>query len=109
MSAHPTARPTAAAPTLPISATLICKNEEACIGKCLSSLQGLSEIVVVDSGSTDGTLAIVADYSRRPLVRVEHLLMTGLLRQVDGLLYRFLAFMSEFIDIKHSLYRPFFS
>ncbi len=46
---------------LPISATVICKNEEACIGKCLASLEGLAEIVVVDSGSTDGTLAIVKE------------------------------------------------
>ena len=46
---------------LPISATVICKNEEACIGKCLASLDGLSEVIVVDSGSTDGTLAIVRE------------------------------------------------
>jgi glycosyltransferase involved in cell wall biosynthesis len=52
-------------PALPISATIICKNEEACIGQCLSSLEGLAEIVVVDSGSTDRTLAIVEDYLRR--------------------------------------------
>ena len=63
MSAYPTNHPPA--PALPISATIICKNEEACIGKCLSSLEGLSEIVVVNSGSTDGTLAVVEDYSRR--------------------------------------------
>jgi glycosyltransferase involved in cell wall biosynthesis len=52
-------------PALPISATIICKNEEACIGQCLSSLEGLAEIVVVDSGSTDRTLAIIEDYLRR--------------------------------------------
>ena len=52
---------------LPISATVICKNEEACIGKCLESLAGLAEIVVVDSGSTDGTLAVVEDFARRGL------------------------------------------
>jgi len=46
---------------LPISATVICKNEEAFIGKCLSSLEGLAEIIVVDSGSTDGTLAIIQE------------------------------------------------
>ena len=61
MSAYPRNQPPA--PALPISATVICKNEEACIGKCLSSLEGLSEIVVVDSGSTDGTLVIVEDHS----------------------------------------------
>src|SRR5271157_3281934 len=68
---------TADQPKLPaalsISATVICKNEEACIGKCLSSLAGLSEIIVVDSGSTDGTLAIVEDLQRRGLpIRLIH-------------------------------------
>jgi len=55
----------AASSRLPISATIICLNEEACIGQCLESLDGLNEIVVVDSGSTDRTLEIVADFSRR--------------------------------------------
>ncbi|WP_170153176.1 glycosyltransferase family 2 protein [Roseiarcus fermentans] len=49
---------------LPISATVICRNEEACIGQCLASLAGLAEIVVVDSGSTDRTLAIVDEFAR---------------------------------------------
>ena len=49
MSAYPP-KSNPSAPALPISATVICKNEEACIGKCLSSLEGLSEIVVVDFG-----------------------------------------------------------
>lgn len=65
MSAPPIVSLASAAPALPISATIICKNEEACIGKCLSSLEGLSEIVVVDSGSTDKTLSIVDDHIRR--------------------------------------------
>ncbi len=65
MSAYSRARPSAPASVLPISATVICKNEEACIGKCLSSLEGLGEIVVVDLGSTDRTLAVVEDFSRR--------------------------------------------
>ncbi len=50
---------------LPISATVVCRNEEACIGKCLASLEGLAEVVVVDSGSTDKTLAIVDAFARR--------------------------------------------
>ncbi len=58
---------------LPISATVICKNEEACIGKCLASLAGVAEIVVVDSGSTDRTLAIVAECARGGLpIRLIH-------------------------------------
>ena len=60
-------------PALPIAATVICKNEEACVGKCLASLEGLAEIVVVDSGSTDGTLAIVDDFKRQGLpIRLIH-------------------------------------
>jgi glycosyltransferase involved in cell wall biosynthesis len=64
--AHPLkAEPAPPPPRLPISATIICKNEEACIGQCLASLEGLAEIVVVDSGSTDRTLEIVDEFSRR--------------------------------------------
>lgn len=42
-----------------ISAYIICKDEEEMIGDCLASLSFCSDIVVVDSGSTDATLAIV--------------------------------------------------
>jgi glycosyltransferase involved in cell wall biosynthesis len=50
---------------LPLAAAVICKNEEACIGACLESLQSCAEIIVVDSGSTDATLAIVRDFVAR--------------------------------------------
>jgi glycosyltransferase involved in cell wall biosynthesis len=79
------ANPNPASPSpapLPISATVICKNEEACIGKCLSSLEGLAEIIVVDSGSTDGTLAVVEDFSRRGFpIRLIHRPWLGYARQ----------------------------
>ena len=42
-----------------ISACLIVKNEEAVLEKCLASLQGIvDEIIVVDTGSTDRTMEI---------------------------------------------------
>ncbi len=67
---------------LPISATVICKNEETCIGKCLASLAGLAEIVVVDSGSTDRTLAIVDECTRGALpIRLIHQDWLGYARQ----------------------------
>ncbi len=47
-----------------ISATIICFNEEDKIGKCLDSLQGVAdEIIVVDSFSTDKTKEICLTYS----------------------------------------------
>jgi glycosyltransferase involved in cell wall biosynthesis len=55
----------AAGGALAASAAIICLNEASCIGKCLQSLSGFSEIIVVDSGSTDGTLAIVDEFARR--------------------------------------------
>ena len=46
-----------------ISATLITKNEEKTLAKCLDSLQGIvDEIVVVDTGSTDKTVEIAKSY-----------------------------------------------
>jgi glycosyltransferase involved in cell wall biosynthesis len=50
---------------LAASATIVCLNEAACIGRCLESLRGFAEIVVVDSGSSDATLAIVDEFARR--------------------------------------------
>ncbi|MBD9449189.1 MULTISPECIES: glycosyltransferase family 2 protein [unclassified Rhizobium] len=47
---------------LPISAFIICLNEEAYLGNCIESLDKCAEIVVVDSGSTDGTIALLESY-----------------------------------------------
>ncbi|MCM1261259.1 MAG: glycosyltransferase [Butyrivibrio sp.] len=49
---------------LPISICMIAKNEEQHIEECLSRLKPYyNEIVLVDTGSTDGTLAIAAKYT----------------------------------------------
>src|SRR5277367_5669121 len=67
---------------LGLSAAVICLNEAACIGKCLESLAGFAEIVVVDSGSSDETLAIVDSFARRGFpIRVIHQPWLGYARQ----------------------------
>ncbi|MGM0433322.1 MAG: glycosyltransferase [Pseudomonadota bacterium] len=49
-----------------LSATVITYNEADNIGACLESLQGLvDEIIVMDSGSTDDTVAIARQYTDR--------------------------------------------
>lgn len=51
---------------LPISVAIICKNNADTIGRTLDSVRGLAtEIVAVDSGSTDGTLDILRDHKAR--------------------------------------------
>lgn len=46
----------------PVSAFIICKNEAAVLGECLQSLDFCRDIVIVDSGSTDGTLELIRSY-----------------------------------------------
>ncbi len=49
-----------------ISLCMIVKNEEKLLARCLDSVAGLmDEIVIVDTGSTDGTKAIAARYTDR--------------------------------------------
>ena len=45
-----------------ISVSIITKNEESNIKRCLNSVKWVDEIIVVDSGSTDGTLEICKNY-----------------------------------------------
>ena len=46
-----------------ISVVIICKNEENNIRRCLESVKWADEIVVYDTGSTDRTLNICAEYT----------------------------------------------
>lgn len=52
-----------------ISAFVICLNEESQIRRCLESVAWCSEIVVVDSGSTDRTIEICKEYTDKILFR----------------------------------------
>jgi len=54
---------------LPLSAAIIAFNEEGAIRDCLESVRWAEEIVVVDSGSTDGTEAICREYTDKFFVR----------------------------------------
>ncbi len=46
-----------------ISAFIVCCNEERQIRRCLESVRFCDEIIIVDSGSTDRTLQICAEYT----------------------------------------------
>lgn len=52
-----------------ISGLVVCKNEADRIDACLRSLSFCDEIVVVDSGSTDDTLAIATKHGARIIER----------------------------------------
>lgn len=52
--------------SLPLSLCMIAKNEVLNLGSCLRSVRGLvSEVIVVDTGSNDGTQALAEAYGAR--------------------------------------------
>ena len=46
-----------------ISAVLIVKNEEALLARCLESVKDADEIIICDTGSTDGTIEVAKKYT----------------------------------------------
>ncbi len=60
--------PMDSAPQPLISASIICLNEQRLIGRCIDALQWCDEIVVIDSGSTDGTIEIVNSFPKTRLI-----------------------------------------
>jgi glycosyltransferase involved in cell wall biosynthesis len=48
-----------------ITATIITNNEEQTLPACLETLSWADEVLLVDSGSTDGTMAIAAEFGAR--------------------------------------------
>lgn len=46
-----------------LSVSMIVKNEEACLGRCLESVKEADEIVIIDTGSTDKTGKIARKYT----------------------------------------------
>ena len=60
----------AGAPRPALAAAVICCDEERNIGACLESLAWCDEIVVVDSGSRDGTIEIARKHATRVLHHV---------------------------------------
>lgn len=54
---------------LPISFLVVTLNEEENLKRCLAAVEFCSEIVVIDSGSTDGTLGVARQFGAKILHR----------------------------------------
>lgn len=54
---------------MPASVLILTLNEEANLRRCLESVSWSDDIIVFDSGSTDGTLDIAREYGARIIVR----------------------------------------
>jgi glycosyltransferase involved in cell wall biosynthesis len=46
-----------------VSVVMICKNEEAVLGRCLESVKEADEIIICDTGSTDRTIEIAKQFT----------------------------------------------
>jgi glycosyltransferase involved in cell wall biosynthesis len=53
-----------------ISVIILCRNEVNTLDVCLSSLRWATEVIVLDSGSTDGSLKIIEKYPNAQCIQV---------------------------------------
>ena len=51
-----------------ISVVMIVKNEEKCLERCLKSIKDVDEIIILDTGSTDGTIEIAKKYTDKVFI-----------------------------------------
>jgi glycosyltransferase involved in cell wall biosynthesis len=56
-----------------ISVSMIVKNESSCLRNALDSVQGVDEIVIIDTGSTDNTVEIAKEYTDKVYSGEEYL------------------------------------
>jgi glycosyltransferase involved in cell wall biosynthesis len=56
-----------------ISASMIVKNEEEVLRKCLNSIYGIDEIVILDTGSTDKTGEVVQEFGKSTLTDLKYI------------------------------------
>lgn len=54
---------------LPISAAILTRNSAGTLSACLRSLPDVSEILIIDDNSSDGTISIAMDFGARVLLR----------------------------------------
>ncbi|MCP4309161.1 MAG: glycosyltransferase, partial [bacterium] len=51
--------------TIPVTVAIPVKNDAEALRACLATLQGVAEIVVIDSGSTDDTKGVANEHNAR--------------------------------------------
>ena len=67
-----------------LSVSMIVKNEESCLEKCLNSVAGADEIVIVDTGSEDSTLEIAKRHTDKVSIFTECNDENGLLKNFSA-------------------------